>query len=258
MIQTRPLGSFKAVIFDKDGTLINSIPFWARHIETLIATIATHFGPANRDENAHVRTQVLTAVGIVEGKLSHDALLAGATDVVLFQCINEVLKANMQAKDYGRHEILCDQNRFTLWARAVIERESAGNIQYAPLFPQAREVLGVLRQGNFKLGLATSDNKANTVAQLAHLELENFWDWLGCVDTMPRPKPDGAGLIEFCRYTGLAPGDVLMVGDTIMDEQFARSGGAGAFWAIAEHPEAERKYQNPDRVLRCLADILEE
>lgn len=258
MTDKRSLKHFKAVIFDKDGTLLDSIPFWAKHIETLIGMISEQFGPRDTKERSRVRTALLNAVGLVDGSIAHDALLAGATDVVLFTRILEVLLAEIRAEATSQDPILKSLDDFIPWARAIIFDLSSQNIHTAPLYPGVHEVLTTLRSKGLKLGLATSDTRANTTAQFKTLGLENYWDWIGCVDTMSKPKPHGTGLEEFCSQLGLQAHEVLMVGDTIMDEGFARNGGAGAFWALAEHPEAEHKYQGPDRILRNLVSMLED
>ena len=245
-----PTQKFKAVLFDKDGTLLNSIPFWASHTEWLIRTAVVHFAgnlePAPQKE---LTRAVLESVGIVNGKLTHDALLAGATEIVLFTQIFNTMIASLGAS------ALPTLREFKHWCHIEINTRVAASDEIPDLYPGALDVLHGLKKQGYILGLATSDHEKNTMRQFTVLGIQNLFDWFGCVDTVSIPKPNGAGLREFASALNIAPEEILMVGDTTIDEDFARDGGAGAFWAIAEYSEAEKKFRGPDRILRSVKEI---
>ena len=56
-------------------------------------------------------------------------------------------------------------------------------------------------------------------------------------DTLPTRKPDPAGLLGIAAAWGLPPGDVVLVGDRVVDAQTARAAGAGLAlvdWGFAD------------------------
>jgi phosphoglycolate phosphatase len=128
-----------------------------------------------------------------------------------------------------------------------------------PLFPRAREVLGVLDRNGHLLGVATGKSRAGLLEVLDHHGLTALFVSFQTADRHPS-KPHPRMLEEAMRETGSAPTETLMVGDTSFDMAMARAAGAraiGVAWGY--HPPellqasgAELILENFDQLLDCV------
>lgn len=85
---------------------------------------------------------------------------------------------------------------------------------------------GMVADG-LRLGIATNDNIDSTKAWLAYNDFDRLFDFVAGADSGFGEKPDPGMMNGFCQATGLEPGEICMVGDTIVDAEFARAAGAG-------------------------------
>ena len=92
------------------------------------------------------------------------------------------------------------------------------------VYPGARELLEALRARGLRLGLCTNKPEAPTRAMLAALSLGPFDAVLGG-DSLPVRKPDPAPLLRVIADLGTVPGAVLYVGDSETDWRTARAAG---------------------------------
>ncbi|WP_299646063.1 phosphoglycolate phosphatase [uncultured Jannaschia sp.] len=90
------------------------------------------------------------------------------------------------------------------------------------VYPGAREVLATLHDAGLKLGLCTNKGEAPTRDLLATLPLGPF-DAVAGGDSLPERKPDPAPLLHVAEMLGTAPQDVLYVGDSETDWETARA-----------------------------------
>jgi phosphoglycolate phosphatase len=128
-----------------------------------------------------------------------------------------------------------------------------------PLFPRAREVLGLLERHGHLLGVATGKSRSGLLAVLEHHDLRTLFVSFQTADRHPS-KPHPSMLEEAMRETGSAPAETLMVGDTSFDIEMARTAGAraiGVAWgyhppALLEAAGAEVILENFDQLLDCV------
>ena len=75
------------------------------------------------------------------------------------------------------------------------------------------------------LPMACVTNKPQEYIQplLLHFHLRQYFDFFIGGDTLPTKKPDPGPLLEAAHRWYLAPGQVLMVGDSLNDAQAARA-----------------------------------
>ncbi|WP_299813112.1 phosphoglycolate phosphatase [uncultured Jannaschia sp.] len=90
------------------------------------------------------------------------------------------------------------------------------------VYPGAREVLATLRAAGLKLGLCTNKAEAPTRDLLATLPLGPF-DAVAGGDSLSERKPDPAPLLHVAEMLGAVPEDVLYVGDSETDWETARA-----------------------------------
>lgn len=118
------------------------------------------------------------------------------------------------------------QAAFDKWAAYVREYD-----HLITVFPGIWEVLDELRDRGVTLGLVTSRCRSELDRDVTRLGLLQYFRAVVCADDTERHKPDPDPLLKLMADTGMNPGDVLYIGDTIYDSQCARA--AGAKFALA-------------------------
>jgi len=195
----------RAVLFDKDGTLVDSFGPWL-DLETDLCRFLV-------DDDAVV-DRMLASIGVRGRQIDPHGLLASGTVAAILGAFHRTL---------GTGEPLGD---FVARCQAFLDRRQAE----APIRPAACPgvdgVLQALRARGLPLGVATSDSWDATVDQLAVLGWSDAFSVVLTGDRCPRPKPDPWMVNEFSRITGVAPDQIAVVGDTPADRGMALGAGA--------------------------------
>jgi phosphoglycolate phosphatase len=103
------------------------------------------------------------------------------------------------------------------------------NGRQAVLYPGVREGLERLRSMQLRLACVTNKSRRFTGALLEQLGLARDFEIVVAGDTLPQKKPDPAPLLHACRGFGIAPPEMLMIGDSMNDAQAARAAGCPVF-----------------------------
>ncbi len=124
------------------------------------------------------------------------------------------------------------------------------------LYPGVREGLDRLKAAGFPLGCVTNKAARFTEPLLRDLGVYDDFALVVSGDTLPRSKPDPLPLLHAARFFGVAPGDALMVGDSVSDVKAARAAG---FRIVCmsygyNHGEDIRTY-DPDAVIDSLTEL---
>jgi phosphoglycolate phosphatase len=108
---------------------------------------------------------------------------------------------------------------------SFLERYQATMHDQTAVFPQVVPVLAALDQAALPWGIVT--NKISRLAQpiVAQLGLAKRAATLVCGDTTPHAKPHPAPLLEASRQLGLAPEACAYVGDDLRDIEAGRAAG---------------------------------
>lgn len=174
-----------SLIFDLDGTLIDSLPDLAAAVNRMLAA---------EGQPAMERAEVQSYVG------------DGAPTLVL-----RVMKA--RGLDEARHGDLTER------MVADYTRRSA---ELTRPYPNVSEVLGRLKAAGHRLGLCTNKPGAATASVLLALGLDGFFDTVVAGDSLPERKPHPAPLLETVAALG-GPG--LYIGDSEVDARTAEAAG---------------------------------
>jgi phosphoglycolate phosphatase len=119
-----------------------------------------------------------------------------------------------------------------LMARAlpIYERCYAGvNGQHCSLYPGVSEGLEALRAMGMPLACVTNKSGRFTAPLLEQLGLARYFEQVIAGDTLAKKKPDPAQLLHAAQGFGVAPGDMLVVGDSVNDAEAARAAGCPIF-----------------------------
>jgi len=119
-----------------------------------------------------------------------------------------------------------------LMARAlpVFERCYAEvNGRHSVLYPGVNEGLQALRAMQLPLACVTNKSGRFTIPLLEQLGIARYFEQVIAGDALPQKKPDPAQLLHACRAFGIAPREMLMIGDSVNDAQAARAAGCPVF-----------------------------
>ena len=179
----------KAVLFDLDGTLVDSIPDLAEAATRMMAELG--LPPRSRDE-------ITRFVG------------KGLAELVR-RCISG-------AQPPSAEELAT--------ALEVFKRHyAATNGSRSTVYDGVAETLAVLRARGLPLAVVTNKAHDFTVPLLAAMELEGYFAAVISGDTTAHKKPHPAPLREACARLGVAPEAALMIGDSANDSLAARAAG---------------------------------
>lgn len=103
------------------------------------------------------------------------------------------------------------------------------NGRHSEIYPGVSDGLRALRDKGLPLACVTNKSGRFTAPLLEHLQLTGFFDQVISGDTLPQKKPDPAQLLHACRGFGVAPQDMLVIGDSGNDAQAARAAGCPVF-----------------------------
>ena len=179
-----------AILFDLDGTLVDSLP----DIAGALGTLFTEMG---REPISSSDVKSMIGGGIPK-------------------LIKRALSASRIEADEPQREELTQRFREIYGARAT---------QLTRPFPGAIEVLTQLKDAGTRLGVCTNKPEVVTRQILDALSISPL---LGAVmggDTLPTSKPDAAPLLTALETLGCTPEQGMMIGDSDVDAGAARAAG---------------------------------
>lgn len=203
---TWKLGSeIKAILFDKDGTLVDFDKTWAQ-TNRKASLLAADGDPMLADI-------LLLECGMdpVTGKTRADSMFAAAN-------------ANEIAAHMVAHGSPVETERL---ARLLDQAFIEGADTPWPICDLDR-LMRTLTQAEFSIGIASSDGEASILRTVEVLGIEAHVSFIAGYDSGHGPKPQPGMLHAYAAHLGLVPSQVAMVGDNRHDMEMARASGAGA------------------------------
>jgi phosphoglycolate phosphatase-like HAD superfamily hydrolase len=199
----------KAVVFDKDGTLIDFDFMWGEWIAELARRLAASAG-------VPLAGRLYRAVGFDPNtaKVDPGGRLALASMAELRALTAEVAHA------VGLSRPAAEAAAAAAW---FIPDPAALARPLADLPALFR----ALRERGLRIAVATPDDRAPTAATLAALEVAPLVDALACGDDGHAIKPAPDAVLSLCEQFGIAPAQAIVVGDTAADLIMGRAAGAG-------------------------------
>ncbi|MGY4826371.1 phosphoglycolate phosphatase [Stutzerimonas chloritidismutans] len=179
----------RLVMFDLDGTLMDSVPDLAAAVDKMLMLLGREPAGIERVRDWVGNGSRVLVRRALAGQLDHD----GVAD----ELAGEALALFMQAYS-GGHELTA-------------------------VYPGVRECLDWLREREVKLAIITNKPAQFIEPLLEEKGLAGYFDWLVGGDTLPQQKPDPAALFWVMDKAGVAPGESLFVGDSRNDVRAAKA-----------------------------------
>jgi phosphoglycolate phosphatase len=211
---------FDAVVFDLDGTLVDTAP----------------------DLQAHVNS-VLEALGRPGLGLDEVRLLVG-------DGARTLLRLGLEATGGVPAEVDLD----VLYGR-FLARYTARPADRSTLHPDVIEVLQGLQRQNVRLAVCTNKAQAPTDRLLAALGLDRFFNAVVGGDAVPAKKPDAGHLRAVLERLGASPAGSVMVGDSAHDLQAARALGVPCVLVSFGYTPVPARALGAERVIDRFADL---
>ena len=119
-----------------------------------------------------------------------------------------------------------------LFARALpvyLDCYESVNGKHTLLYPGVLEGLDAMKRAGFPLACVTNKSERFTLPLLKQMKLAAYFAVVVSGDTLPKKKPDPLPLTHACRELGIAPREMLMIGDSLNDTLAARAAGCPVF-----------------------------
>ncbi|MGE5707302.1 MAG: HAD family hydrolase [Bacteroidota bacterium] len=234
----------RAILFDKDGVLLDFPFFWHRMIEQRIQRVADAFPLSAED-----RTLLLEALGITNGKVEpHGPLVMASKSESVTITASFLYQRGLpwvKAREIGQQSVV----------------QAEGDLKLEDLVkptPRLVEAFRSLSEAGFLLGIATTDDKKNTEELLDFLGLSPLIGSVVGSDRVARGKPH-PDMIELAGLElGVHPSEAVMVGDGVNDLIMGRNAGTlgtlGVLTGVTTHAELA---PHADWILPAAGDLLD-
>ena len=124
------------------------------------------------------------------------------------------------------------------------------------LFPHSKETLTLLHESGYTLCIATNKNRANFDQELQQTDLKNLIT-LSRTPTECAAKPSPAMLNSICNTLAVLPEHCIMVGDHCNDILAAHEANMGAIILLQEKNHGSNNFSslNPEGILSGIEDL---
>ena len=181
----------RLVMFDLDGTLIDSVPDLAAAVDRMLLELGRPAAGLDAVRQWVGNGAEVLVRRALAGAIEHDAVDA--------QLAERALALFMEA--YGEsHELTV-------------------------VYPGVRDTLRWLRKQGVEMALITNKPERFVGPLLDQMKIGRYFRWIIGGDTLPQKKPDPAALLFVMKMAGIAPEQSLFVGDSRSDVQAARAAG---------------------------------
>jgi phosphoglycolate phosphatase len=234
MTSTR-LKGVKAVLFDKDGTLVDFNGTWHALYEKLALEVS------GGDQARADRMLEIGGYDPATGRfIAGSELAAGTTPGIV-----QLWLPNADADTFNHWSDRLD--------RAFVEEGPLAAVPVSGL----NETVGALERAGIGMAVVTNDLEKAAHNTMVRFGLRDKFIAVLGYDSVPDPKPQAGPVLKFCRDHGFEPAEVLVIGDNGHDIEMARNAGAGFAIGVLSGTgtKADFAAHGADAVLESIADL---
>ncbi|MGG0719366.1 HAD family hydrolase [Robertmurraya massiliosenegalensis] len=193
----------KAILFDKDGTLIEYNSIWPDATRAMIPYFREKFEVKENigDE------ELLKRLGVDEEKVKDCTAIASGTSFDIAEVLKQSLKNSNQ-----------DTLRFV---REYFYQYTIENNKAIKAIGDVKKLFARLKQADIRIGIVTADDYDSTLFALKQLEVEELVEFIATGDRY-EAKPAVEAIEAFSAVIKIPRDQILFIGDSIIDMQFAR------------------------------------
>ena len=211
----------KLIIFDKDGTLLDFDAYW---IPVSQAALSDLVKSANLDDS--VIDEIFDAFLVKTGVTAITSSLCHGTYDDMGHDIWGVL---------NKHNAKLSENEVKALTRELYHKYIE-NGEIKPTSEKLGATLDALKNDGYILGVVTSDAPLVTEECLKALKIRDFFSFVITDDGVTPTKPSPVSLASLMKKYSLSQDEILMVGDTLTDLNYAKAGGVD-FLGLAKSRE---------------------
>ena len=127
--------------------------------------------------------------------------------------------------------------------------------EHGRVYPGARRMLERLTGAGIQVGLVTNKEAAFAHRLLVRHDLNACFDLMVCGDTLPVRKPDPAMLLHALQALQCEPDAALYIGDSAIDVRTARAAGLGVWTVTHGYGGPLRGDDAPDRLVDSFDEL---
>jgi phosphoglycolate phosphatase len=219
----------KAAIFDKDGTLFDFRATWGGWTRSVIQTLA------DKGADAEALARVL-GYDLAMGQFDKSSPVIASTSETLAEIILPF------APDLTKDQLLLRLSELS---------QQAPQVPVGPL----PAIFAALKARGLVIGLATNDTETAAVAHLKGAGVFELFDFVAGFDSGHGGKPAPGQLLAFAKQTGIQPGQIVMVGDSLHDMHAGAAAGMARAAVLTGMAETEDLAPDADVVLADISQL---
>ena len=198
-----------AIIFDKDGTLIDFDVMWGGWVVYVAEQLQEASG-------LDVHSAFYSAIGYDDKtrKVLPQGKLASRPMAQLHRLTVEVMQSlGLDAKE----------------AQRVVEQAwwIPDPVMLSKPLTDLWTLFSRLREHGIQIAIATADDRAPTQAMIEAFDIEEFISTMVCADDAIPSKPAPDMVLTICERLKIDPAKAMVIGDTASDLKMARAAGVG-------------------------------
>jgi phosphoglycolate phosphatase len=226
-------GGVRAILFDKDGTLIDFQRTWGPAVDGVITRLA------RGDRTIYEQLAVASRFVAAEQRFLPDSPLIGQPTYVFGARWAQALGRPPSAEFFAEIDrLLCDATTSHLAA-----------------IGSPKTVLSDLARRGYRIGMCTNDPEITARAHARKLGLGEILEFIAGYDSGFGVKPEAGPILAFAQAVCVAPAEVIMVGDTILDLDAAHAAGAVAVGVLTGPASAETLAPHADALIASYAEL---
>lgn len=127
----------------------------------------------------------------------------------------------------------------------IYDKYDAHAMTHWNVYPDTLEMLAAMKEAGFQMGIVSNIGGRALRPTINRLGISNFFRIVITRNEVDRLKPNPDGLLKAAAQLGVAPANVILIGDSLDDVGAARSAGMLAGYLAGGQDSKEAMTQNP-------------